>query len=95
MVIQVRSIVRAADTQEQGAAVYKCLIDALRKQPTVVVSFEGIDIATSSFVYMAFVRLLEHMSLEDIKRRVRVIRSTRQINSMIKRSLELRTLAIA
>lgn len=88
MVIRVLSLTGAADTQQQGAAVYDRLVDALKTQPTVLVSFDGIDIATSSFVNMAFVRLLDHMSLQDIKQRVRVVQSTRQINSMIKRRLE-------
>jgi hypothetical protein len=52
-----------------------------------VVSFGGVHSATSSFVNSAFVPLLDDISLDDLKRRVRVVRSSRQINDMIKTRL--------
>jgi hypothetical protein len=87
MVIQVLHLAGAADTQDQGAVVYLELVEALKQHQVVSISFAGIDIATSSFVNTSFARLLELMTLDDIKKRIRVTSSTRQINEMIKRRL--------
>lgn len=88
MVIRIADIVSGADTQAQGAKVFEAMTHALSTNATVVVSFDGIDTATSSFVNVSFVRLLDIMSFADIKRRVRVTRSTKQINDMIRSRLE-------
>jgi len=67
------------------------VFDVLKKAldtGSVTVSFDGIQTATSSFVSSAFVALLDHLSYADIKERMRVIDSTRQINDMIKTRLE-------
>jgi hypothetical protein len=87
MVIQILQVAGAADTQDQGALVYTEIVMALKLHQTVSVSFAGIDVATSSFVNTSFARLLEVMSLDEIKKRVRVTSSTRHINDMIKRRL--------
>ncbi len=84
MVIRVRDIATAADTNEQGSAVHARLVEALARQENVIVSFDGIATATSSFVNACFVDLLSSLSFEDIKRRVRVVQATRQIAAMIK-----------
>jgi len=39
---------------------------------------------TSSFVHAAFVALLDHFPYAEVKARLRVIESTRQINDVIK-----------
>jgi hypothetical protein len=77
-----------ADTAQQGAAVFEKLRSALMDNDSVTVLFEGLDIATSSFVVAAFLPLLEHHRYRDLKRRLRVINSTRQINQMIKSRME-------
>ncbi|MFM9940694.1 MAG: STAS-like domain-containing protein [Hyphomicrobiaceae bacterium] len=95
MVIRILDLTGAADTQDHGAALYARLVDALKKQAVVVVSFHGIDVATSSFVNTSFARLLSSMPLDELKRRLRVIDSNRQINSMIKGRLEQSALEFA
>ncbi len=87
MVIRVADIVPAADTSAQGVAVHGHLIHALRGDGIVVLSFAGITSATSSFVNACFVDLLDAFSLADIKRRLKVVESSRQINDMIKSRL--------
>lgn len=77
-----------ADTAEQGAAVHKSLQAALSRPGPIDVDFQGITTATSSFTNLAFVQLLKKWRLEEIKRRLRVVNSTRQINEMIKSRLE-------
>jgi hypothetical protein len=60
----------------------------------VTVSFDGLNIAASSFVAAAFLPLLQEHSLDDLKRRLRVIDSTRQINQMIKSRLQPKRLPL-
>ena len=88
MVVTVRRIVAGTDTAPQGSLVLRQLLEALGSGVDVAVSFEGIKTTSSSFVNVAFVGLLDHYSLDEIKRRLRVVHSTRQINSMIKTRLE-------
>jgi STAS-like domain of unknown function (DUF4325) len=88
MVIRILDIVPGADTAEQGALVYSRLQSAFAESGTVTVSFDGLNIATSSFVASAFLPLLEQHSFDDLKRRMHVINSTRQINQQIKSRLK-------
>lgn len=88
MVIYVREITVAADTAKQGELLFEQLEASLTDTGgAVTLSFEGIDTATSSFVNAGFVQLLSIMSFDEIKRRLKVVNSTRQINDMIKRRL--------
>jgi len=91
MVIRIKDLVPGANTSEQGACVFDVLKNALDNSSSIVVSFDGVQTATSSFVSSAFVALLDHFSYADIKARMRVIDSTRQINDMIKTRLERST----
>jgi hypothetical protein len=77
------------------ALVYDRLKAALANSASVTVSFDGLNIATSSFVAAAFLPLLQQYSFDDLKRRLRVIGSTRQINQMIKLRLKREATAAA
>jgi STAS-like domain of unknown function (DUF4325) len=88
MVIQVHDLVAGADTADQGNVVFSHLHAAMKAGAPFVVSFGKIQTATSSFVNAAFVRLLKDYSFNDIKKQMRVIDSTRQINQMIRMRLE-------
>jgi STAS-like domain of unknown function (DUF4325) len=88
MVIRIMDFVPGANTAEQGDLVFGVLKEALQKGGEVVLSFDDVKTATSSFVNAAFVELLKYFSYSDLKARLRVIRSTRQINEMIKMRLE-------
>jgi STAS-like domain of unknown function (DUF4325) len=94
MVIRILDIVPGANTADQGASVFGALQKALRTSESVVVSFDGVQTATSSFVHAAFVALLDHFSYRDLRARIRVVDSTRQINDMIKTRLD-RTASVA
>jgi uncharacterized protein DUF4325 len=87
MVIRILDIVTGADTSEQGAAVLGRLQSALSVNQIVTVSFRGINTATSSFVSTGLVPLLQDIKLNDLKRRLQIVDSTRQINDMIKTRL--------
>jgi hypothetical protein len=95
MVIYVHSLVPGADTADQGIQLFPHIRDALQAEQEVVISFKGIQTATSSFVKTAFVVLLKDMRFDDLKSRVRIIDSTRQINQMVRTRLEREALADA
>lgn len=86
--LSVKEIAGTADTAVQGDVVFQALDRALANSDDIVLSFEGIQTATSSFANIAFVKLLDRYSFDLIKDRLRVVRSTRQINEMIKSRLE-------
>lgn len=86
--IKVTDIAGRADTADQGAMLYRALLDRLKRPGLVVVDFDGLTTATSSFCNLAFVQLLARRKLVDLKKRLRVVNSTRQINEMIKSRLE-------
>jgi hypothetical protein len=82
--IQIRDLVGGANTADQGDAVLPHLRSAMASGKPFVVSFTGVQTATSSFVNASFVPLLKDFAFADIKHRMRVTDSTRQINHMIK-----------
>ena len=88
MVILVNALIDAAVSEDDGAIVFKRLREALETHEIVTLSFSGLKTATTSFVNTAFVPLLDSYTFSEIKLRVKVIESTRQINHMIKWRLE-------
>src|SRR5262245_62056724 len=89
MVIRIIDIVPGANTSDQGAKVFDRLSKELcDTDGSVVISFDGIQTATSSFVHAAFVTLLDDFPYRELTARLRVTSSTRQINDMIKTRLE-------
>jgi hypothetical protein len=92
--IRILDIVPSADTGDQGSAVLACILRELHQHQHIVISFDGVMNATPSFVNASFVALLDDYPLEEIRRRMKVVKSNRQINEMIKgrlyREAELR-----
>jgi hypothetical protein len=88
MVIRVADIIPGANTADQGGRLFEILRQALHGPGIVTISFDGIQTATSSFVNVAFVPLLDDFSYDDLRSRIRITNSTRQINEMIKTRLE-------
>lgn len=80
----------SADTSEQGEFLGKNMLVALATDADIVVSFKRISTVTTNFVAASFCVLLDDHELDEIKRRVSVIYSTRQINDMIKRMMGAR-----
>jgi hypothetical protein len=86
--IQIRNLVTGANTADDGITVFPHVRSALASGAPFVVSFAGVQTATSSFVNHAFVPLLRDFSFGIVKKQMRVTNSTRQINQMIKSRLE-------
>jgi STAS-like domain of unknown function (DUF4325) len=83
----VKEIAPDTMTFEDGERLRAAILSVLKKASCVTVSFEGINSASSSFVNGSFVELLEFMSFEEIKLKVQVIKTNRQIADLIKRRL--------
>lgn len=82
--IQVKAHIPYCDTNEQGEKIFDLINRAFAGGQDVTLSFEGIEDTTTSFINSAFVQLLDRYSLQVIKSRLRIVRSTRQINSLIR-----------
>ena len=77
MVIRIRDFVSGANTSEEGEIIFKRLsIELSQQKSAIVVSFDGIQTATSSFVNSAFVELLSSVSYPRLKARLRITNST-------------------
>jgi hypothetical protein len=72
------SLVPGADTADQGMKVYPHIKAALDASHHIIVSFDGVQTATSSFVRTAFVELLKARSFSDLKAQMGIIDSTRR-----------------
>ena len=81
--IKVSDVVNSVSFNRDGEVIFNMIKDALESGERVTVSFEGIYALNTSFVNSAFIELLENFSFEDIKRYVKFVDSTRQINSII------------
>lgn len=88
MVIHISRFVNSADTSDQGGAIFPVLKEELAKSEVVSISFAGINTMTSSFVNAALFPLLGDIAVSELKRRLRIVDSTRQINEMIKRCFD-------
>jgi hypothetical protein len=87
MVIRVLEIVPDCYSWAHGETVGETLRRAFVNEAEVVISFEGVDDVPSAFVNAAFLPLLDSYGFEDVRRRLKIINSTRQINDMIRRRI--------
>lgn len=91
----VRIIVKdVVDNCSNNASVLKILSlieDALRAGEEVTVSFEGVSYVSTSFVNSAFINLLENFAFNTIKAKLSFIKSTIQINQLIKERFAFET----
>lgn len=87
MQLSVKELAGSADTASQGETVLGAISAGL-KTGVVTLDFAGVTTATSSFTNAAIVPLLSEYSLDHLKRHLRVVKSTRQINDMIKTRLQ-------
>ena len=84
MVIDVLRHVPHAWTADDGMVIHELVAPLLARGESATVSFEGVGAVTTSFVNGAFIELLERFDFPYIKAHLRVVKSTGQINRMIK-----------
>jgi hypothetical protein len=87
--LSVIDVAGRGDTADQGVLLHKALVSSLRNsRGSVSINFEGLTTVTSSFANLAFVQLLTEWPLSELKKRLKIVNSTRQINEMVKSRLE-------
>lgn len=88
MVIYVNELTKSASTYEDGDLIFKRILPNVLAGEGIIVDFSGISSVPSAFVNGAFVRLLEHVSFEQVKRTLSFANSSRQINRLIRSRFE-------
>jgi|HigsolmetaGSP11D_1036233.scaffolds.fasta_scaffold07639_5 hypothetical protein len=91
MVITVLHHVSHCYSNADGDVIYNVILKGFDAREEVIVSFLGVDSVSSSFVNSAFIQLLDKYDFSFIKRNLRIINSTKQINYMIKSRFEFET----
>lgn len=91
MVVLIAKVTGACDTSNQGRILHTCLLDALQAKQIITLDFQGISGVTSSFVNTAFIPLLDHMSFDQIKARLRILNANRQIANMIRDRMSIQS----
>ncbi|MBU4353888.1 MAG: STAS-like domain-containing protein [Proteobacteria bacterium] len=87
MVIKVVNYVSQCYSNSDGAIIYS-IIDRYIEEKEIVLSFDGIDIVSSSFVNAALIPFINLIGFAEIKRKFKIINTTKQINDMIKRRFQ-------
>ena len=82
--IRVLDFVERCYNSDDGQIIHDLIIERLAQEVELTVSMEGVDWVPSSFVNAAFISLLDMLSFNDIKKRLRFVNTTSQINEMIR-----------
>lgn len=67
-----------------GQIIHDVIQQQLRSNDSVTLSFEGVDSVPSSFVNVALISLLDQYDFNEIKRKLRFVKTSSQINEMIR-----------
>lgn len=84
MVIRLLDHVERCSSYAEGEVIFNLLAPVIRSGQDVTVSFDGVAAVPSAFVNGAFVRLAEDTSVQAIRKHLKIIESTRQINDLVK-----------
>lgn len=84
MVVRILDHIDHCSSYADGDAIYQIIKPSFLKGEDVTLSFDGVDAVPSSFVNASVVRLIESVSLDEIKAHLRVVNSTKQINDLIR-----------
>jgi len=83
-VIRITNHLRTWSTYADGEVIRRLIAEELRAGRIVTLSFSGIKSVPSAFVNAALIKLIEEFDFEDIRSRLKIVDSTRQINQLIK-----------
>lgn len=84
MVTRILDHVAQAASYADGEKIFALISEPIQRGDHVTLSFQGIDAVPSSFINAAIVRLVEIVTIDQIKARLHVVDSTRQINDLIR-----------
>lgn len=69
---------------DDGRVIRDLLTSYLKREEPVTVSFRGVQSVPSSFINVALISLLGSFSFDQIRRQLRFVDTTSQINEMIR-----------
>lgn len=83
--IDLKAITKSAHcvTPRDGEKVYEEIIEVLRANGNVCMSFKGIILITSNYLNASIGRLLEHYSETDVRRRVIMVQITEKHKALV------------
>lgn len=84
MVIRLLDHVDHCSTYAEGEVIFNLVAPAIKNGEDVTLSFAGVSAVPSAFVNGAIVRLAEEAPLAEIRKHLRIVDSTRQINDLVK-----------
>ena len=82
--LTVKNITDTFSDNSAGLLLFEQIKENFEQGQSVTVSFEGVPYVSTSFVNSAFINLLQEYSFGDIKEKLQIIKSTSQINHLIK-----------
>jgi uncharacterized protein DUF4325 len=84
MVIRILDHAKSVSTYSDGDIIFRLIAEEMSQGREVYVSFDGIKSVPSAFVNAALIRLIERFPFEEIRSRLHIVNSTRQINRLVK-----------
>jgi hypothetical protein len=85
MIIKILDFVNRCMTNEDGLIIFNLINPLLNNGQHVIVSFQGVDGVTTSFINSAFIDLLQNHSFEYIRKNINFTNTTKNINELIKK----------
>lgn len=88
MVIRVLDHVPQCSSYADGEVIFNLIAPYIEQHETVTLSFDGVLAVPSSFVNAALVQLVERVTLDEVKKHLRITDSTREINQLLRTRFE-------
>lgn len=84
MVIRILDHVEHASTYDDGEVIFNLLAPSIQRGEDITISFEGVSAVPSAFINASLVRLAEVVSVQEVRKHLRIVQSTRQINELVR-----------
>ncbi|MFD1710805.1 DUF4325 domain-containing protein [Ottowia sp. GY511] len=88
VIFRILDYVENYSTYDDGNVIFELIAPRINSGEDVALSFEGIPAISSSFVNAAIVRLVEVVSLTEIRQHLMLVNSTRQINELVRKRID-------
>jgi hypothetical protein len=82
--IRVLDFVERCYNANDGQIIHDAIAKQWRHGDSVTLSFDGVDSVPSSFVNVALISFLDQYEFDEIKRKLRFVNTSSQINEMIR-----------
>lgn len=82
--VRVLDFVERCYNSNDGQVIHDVIEQRLSSGDSVTLSFDGVDSVPSSFVNVALISFLDRFDFDEIKRRLRFVNTSAQINEMIR-----------